>query len=367
MRKIVKRAACFILAFTCIFSLYGCRKEVKGKDMVKDLSAIAGGKILADVEIPKIPEKPENENLLTGEGNLSGEAIGKRPVAVMVNNVEPALPQYGIAQADVIFEIPVEGNLTRLMALYADYTTIPDICAIRSCRYYYPALAKGFDAFYIHWGSDQTILGYVNSLNIDRYDGLGNPHNMFARDSARRKAGYALEHTGYFKGTEFVKAIQADGKRTDLLAEKTGTAFQFTELGRPVTPEGNDCNKAFINFGPTTSAFLYDDSQKVYTKQMNGHAHIDGKTGESLNFKNVFILETSITTRDQVGHKSVDWKGSGSAVGYFISNGKVEKIHWSKANEGSYLRFYKENGEELKVNRGKSFIAFTNGNQTKFE
>ena len=61
---------------------------------------------------------PENMNLLTGLPTLSEEAIGKRPVAVMVNNVDAALPQYGISAADVIFEIPVEGDLTRLMALY---------------------------------------------------------------------------------------------------------------------------------------------------------------------------------------------------------------------------------------------------------
>ena len=60
----------------------------------------------------------------------------------MINNVKDALPQYGITEADVIFELPVEGDLTRLMALYADYTKVPDICAIRSCRYYYPAIGE---------------------------------------------------------------------------------------------------------------------------------------------------------------------------------------------------------------------------------
>ena len=57
------------------------------------------------------PEIPANQNLLTGLGDLSEEAIGKRPVAVMVNNVEKAMPQYGIGQADIIFEIPVEGDV----------------------------------------------------------------------------------------------------------------------------------------------------------------------------------------------------------------------------------------------------------------
>lgn len=342
------------MALFCI-GITGCGQ--KGKVVqteVPDVGAIIN-------TVPKKDKPSENQNLLTGIDDLSEGAIGKRPVAVMVNNVEPALPQYGIAQADVIFELPVEGSLTRLMALYADYTTIPDVCAIRSCRYYYPAIAQGFDAFYIHWGSDQTIVNYVNSLGIDRYDGLGNPHGLFARDTARRSAGYSMEHTGYFKGTQFANAVKADGKRIDLLDSKKGTAFSFIDLGQTVIPTGNACNRAHIAFGAQTATLTYDADKQVYMKKINGHDHIDGRTRETLSFTNVFLLETSITVRDDVGHKKIDWAGSSSANGYYISNGKVEKIHWSKANgdENSYLRFYKESGEELVINRGKSYIAYT--------
>ena len=45
-------------------------------------------------------EIPANQNLLTGVPDLSDAAIGKRPVAVMVNNVMPAMPQYGVEEAD---------------------------------------------------------------------------------------------------------------------------------------------------------------------------------------------------------------------------------------------------------------------------
>lgn len=361
MKKTIRKFGCLLAITILTAGMNGCGQ--KGTTV--------------NVEIPQtnfITEIPQKEtpsirqNLLTGVDDLSEEAIGKRPVAVMVNNIEPALPQYGIAEADVIFELPVEGNQTRLMALYADYTAVPNICAIRSCRYYYPAIAKGFDAFYIHWGSDQTILDYVNSLRIDRYDGLGNPHNLFARDQSRLNSGYALEHTGYFKGTEFAAAVEADGKRTDLLEEKSGTAFQFCDLKEVVIPEGSACSEAYIQFGAQTATLTYDAENGVYSKQINGHDHIDGNTGEALTFTNVFILETSISIRDDVGHKKIDWAGSESAVGYYISNGMMEKIHWSKANndEGAYLRFYKENGEELTINRGKSYIAYTSANTVTF-
>lgn len=82
----------------------------------------------------------------------------------MVNNIPAAMPQYGVEKADIIFEIPVEGDQTRFMALYADYTTVPQICAIRSCRYYFPALSQGFDAFYVNWGIDDSIAGLSGSF-----------------------------------------------------------------------------------------------------------------------------------------------------------------------------------------------------------
>ena len=214
----------FLIVLLC-FLLCGCSDKEKA-NVVEDIE-VPKSDVLVECmpDISKSPV-PKNENLLTGIPDLTEGAIGKRPVAVMINNVKAALPQYGIAQADVIFELPVEGNLTRLMALYADYTQLPDICAIRSCRYYYPAISKGFDAFYVHWGIDQTVKDYVAGLNIDKYDGLTNDGKLFARDTARRNAGYSLEHTGYFKGTKFAEVVESQKKRTDLLESKTGTAFK---------------------------------------------------------------------------------------------------------------------------------------------
>ena len=120
-----------------------------------DQGAVQGSAVEPQEEIPA------NQNLLTGVPDLTDGAIGKRPVAVMVNNVSYAMPQYGVGQADIIFEIPVEGDATRFMALYGDYTQVPQICPIRSCRYYFPALSQGFDAFYVNWGIDDTMADYL--------------------------------------------------------------------------------------------------------------------------------------------------------------------------------------------------------------
>ena len=357
---------CLLVVFVMCLLLCGCGEKEADK-----VTVTVPDSLMMEAVIPDISEAPEpkNQNLLTGIPDLTEGAIGKRPVAVMINNVKDALPQYGIAQADVVFELPVEGNLTRLMALYADYTQMPDICAIRSCRYYYPAIAKGFDAFYIHWGSDQTILNYVASLKIDKYDGLTNQGGLFDRDTARRKAGYALEHTGYFKGTQFAEVVQKQNKRTDLLSSKTDTAFRFCEMGKTVTPSGSSCTVVNVKFGNASAAFDYNAETKTYFKKINGQNHVDGKTGEQLSFTNVIVLETSISSRDSVDHKKIDWAGSSNTKGYYISNGAMQEIRWSKANgdEDSYLKFYDLSGNEIELNRGKTYIAYTYKGKTTLE
>ena len=356
-----------------LFQVTGCKKEEAPKsedtpkkkveqqaEQTKEESQTVQGAEVTQKEVPA------NQNLLTGVGDLSEGAIGKRPVAVMVNNVQKAMPQYGVSQADLIFEIPVEGDATRFMALYGDYTKVPQVCPIRSCRYYFPALSQGFDAFYVNWGCDETILDYIQGLNLDQIEGITNTGGLFGRDQEKLNQGYALEHTGFFDGTRLVSYIESKGLRTDLKEEKKGAAFLFNGMEEQLKPEGSDCTQVDVQFGAQSSTFTYDAEKKVYLKQINGTPQTDAKTGEQLAFTNVLVLETEISVRDEVGRKKIDWDGGANAKGYYISNGGVQEIRWSKDenNEESYLRFYDLNGKEIKINRGKSYIALNYANKT---
>ncbi len=314
--------------------------------------------------------EPANVNLLTGLPTLTDGAIGKRPVAVMVNNVDAALPQYGISAADLIFELPVEYDLTRLMAVYGDYTQIPEVCSIRSCRYYYPILAVGFDAIYVNWGMNESVARpTVNSMDIDQYDGdeygLG---DCFGRDKARYESGYAWEHTGVFHGPNFPSVLEKDKVRTDLKEDKTGTAFNFVEMDKNAAPNGEDAQKVRVDFGANYSVFTYDEENHEYLKNFKDSPHMDGISKEQLKFENVIVLETEIKPYpgDEV-IKYVDWEGGENAKGYYISEGKMVPITWSKASMYDPLKFFDANGNELQLNRGKSYIAFTYAGNCKVE
>ena len=110
----MKKLTLFMMTMLLAFSLSACGggdEETNVPDTQEEI-----------VQNETIDREASELNLLTGEDTLSEEAVGKRPIAVMVNNIAPSFPQYGIAQADIIFEMPVEGNQTRFMALFGDYT-----------------------------------------------------------------------------------------------------------------------------------------------------------------------------------------------------------------------------------------------------
>lgn len=87
---------------------------------------------------------------------------------------------------------------------------------------------------------------------------------------------------------------------------------------------------------------------------------MDGVSGEQLAFENVIVLETDISIRDAAsGLKNVNWQGGSSYQGYYISEGAAQPITWSKADAYSPLRFFDENGGEVQINRGKTYIALT--------
>lgn len=357
----INRIGCAVLAALMLTSAVSCSKKNKTKEVSKAVpnSEIVEETIETATEPPKVEETGVNP--LTGESGYNPSANGKRPVAVMVNNIKAALPQYGISEADIIYEVPVEGGITRLMAVYADYTNVPNVCSVRSCRYYYPQIALGLDAIYCHWGSDQTIaLETLNRTGIDHLDG-SSESGLFYRDESR-VGSYASEHTGYLCGAELPEHIASHGFRTDVNSEYIGGGLDFAGNGEEAVINGLDCSTLTLNFSDQYfSTFDYNAESGSYFKQHSGSPHMDGVTGEQLNFDNVFALQTSVYTGADGYLMNVELIGEG--VGYYASKGKIEQIKWKKESEYAPINLYDENGAELKLNIGESYFGIIGTNR----
>lgn len=360
MKHTLKKLLLFSMMLMLAFAFVAC-----GKKADADTEMETETETETETEVVELPVTPGNTNLLTGLPTLTDEAVGKRPVAVMVNNVKASFPQYGVAQADIIFEVPVEGGSTRFMALYGDYTQVPKVCSVRSCRMYFPEFSEGFDAVYVNWGMSEAIRPYVNSLNLTNYDGTFNDGNLFARDEERRASGVSLEHTGYFNGPGLPEAMEKAGDRTDIEADKKDTAFNFYEPENVVKPTGDACTTVEIDYGAAEATFTYDAETNTYLKQHNGKAQIDGVTGTQLAFTNVLVLETKIGAHPNGTHRDVKWSEGGT--GYYISNGAVQEITWSKASVESRILLFDKDGKELTINAGKSYIGISYYDETTIE
>lgn len=311
----------------------------------------------------KAPEvKPVNT--LTGLSDISKEAVGKRPVAIMINNITAALPQYGVAQADIMLETLVEGGITRMMAIYGDYTKVPKVCSVRSCRYYYPIFAHGFDAVYFCFGSNETLgTPTLKRIGIDYFDGNKNYDTLvFGRDSARLKK-YSREHTAYVNGQNIPELLKKYKIRTDYLEGKNKTAFDFRAEGQAVAVGDTAADKVKLTYSNSYySTFNYDEKTKTYLKLHNSKAHMDSVAGKQLSYTNIFVLETTIGKYKGGKLIEMDWSGG---TGYYISLGKAQPITWKKNSESAPIQVFDAQGNSLKVNAGKSYIGVINKNSTK--
>ncbi len=293
-------------------------------------------------------------NKLTGKKTLSDAAVGKRPVAIMVNNLKGSLPQYGIYGADIMFEVPVEGGITRLMAIYGDYTKIPDVCSVRSCRYYFPIFAQGYDAVYFCFGINESLARpTVEKLGIDWFNGNDKYDTLiFGRDSERAKK-YSREHTAYVKGSAIPEALNTYDVRSDFLKGKNKNFFNFRDESKKA---GNiSCESVRLDFSKLYySTFTYNTKTKTYYKTHCGNAHMDSAVDKQLNYKNIFVLETTMKNHSDGYLVKLDWS---KGTGYYISEGGAQKITWTKDSYESNFKFIGENGKQIKVNKGNSYIG----------
>lgn len=356
-----KRNIIVLLAvFVCIVSLVSCKDDEVIDDSYID--SVIGTQATTTEETTTEQTTLQTESNfnefidpLTGEIS-SSSLINSRPIAVMINNHKDSLPQYGIADADIMFEIPVEGGITRMMAIYQNYETVKRVCSVRSSRYYFAELSQGFDAVYLHWGLDMSLAkATLENNNIDHFDGgiVGAP--IFGRDPERLKT-YSKEHTAYLEGENLKSVLDQYHTRTDIKDElKNKTYFNFYSDDEPFISD-KQAQSVRLNFSKSYFSDLkYDETTKKYLKFHSGSAQIDSNTREQLAYTNVLVLNTSIT-QPYVNTQLLNVDLSGG-TGLYFSEGKLTPISWTKGDVNSPIKLYNVDASELKINKGNTYIG----------
>ena len=311
------------------------------------------------------PVKPEPEpvlpyvNPLTGEG-CAQDIAQKRPVAVMLNNLKKALPQLGVSQADIIYEAPAEGGITRMLGVYQSLDGVGTIGSIRSARPYYLELALGHDAIFLHAGGSVDAYDKIRQWGVPALDAVNGPYlgsspgsNLMWRDPERRKS-YSLEHTVVTTGETIMELLPTYSLR---LEHEEGYTYDmdFVADGTPA----NGAPAGIITVPVShykTGVFTYDEDSGLYLVEEYGQPYLDGNTGEQVGVTNVVVLKTACRyTGDSLGHITVDLDGEGT--GYFACGGQAIEIAWSKDAPYGQLRYYDLGGSPLSFGVGRTYVV----------
>lgn len=377
-KKIALLAASFLFIFSC---LSGCGSERVPEVMEPEVIPVTP----ETTEEMKEPEEAEAsapaslvieeresvngqiQSYLTGEWT-DEEIATRRPIAVMIPNNRPAMPQYGISQAGIIYEAPVEGRITRLMAVFENFDNLERIGPVRSSRDYFVYMATGYEAIYCNWG---LAVPYVEELiNRDTvYNvsaavvGIHNPADeAFDRVS---RPGYAKEFTGYLMIDGLKAAVERLGYdwnyddayvRPFLFAADGVTAdYPDNEDARLIYPGGESGDNA-SGYGAYHPYFEYHEDDHLYYRYQDGKAQIDEYNNEQLAVSNIIFQYSNGEVRDAHDYLAFGVHGEGEAV--VFTNGKVIKGTWQRhGGDFTPAKYVDENGEEIVMNQGKTWIC----------
>lgn len=279
---------------------------------------------------------------LSGVQVDSEEALTRTVTAVMIENSPDARPQSGLGEAEVVFEAVAEGGITRFIALYQ--TAQPGLIGpVRSLRPYYAEWAAAFDPTVAHVGGSPEALAMIRSGNygvdIDQFFNAGSywratdraaPHNVYT-NSERLNALNAAKNK---KTSVFTFAPRINEKKVEA---PNATAISVS-----------------VSSGTFDVSYAYDAASNSYHRRQGGVPHTDREKGQ-IAPKVVIAMKTNITIAADGVHRIITTNGSGPA--YIFQNGTVVQGTWSKAGTKSKLTFNDDQGKEIPLVRGQTWIT----------
>ncbi|HSD12679.1 MAG TPA: DUF3048 domain-containing protein, partial [Patescibacteria group bacterium] len=128
--------------------------------------------VAVKVEVPESAAVAEPAAAPTKRRVIDGVAVPEDApdvtgyFAATIDNLSVARPQAGLTKASLVFEAPVEGGITRFLAVFPDDVTADRIGPVRSARPYFLDWASEFDAVYAHVGGSPEALEKIVAYDM---------------------------------------------------------------------------------------------------------------------------------------------------------------------------------------------------------
>ena len=344
-------------------SLHPIKKEDLGA--IEDKSVHVEGTTEPTIRLkgnyPAVRAGEEGVSPYTGLA-ASGEPL--TPIVMVLDNAEEAYPHWGVRYADIIFQVPNAGQgATKLLALFAD--SYPHQAGpVRSGRVSMLPSALMFNAAFAFAGPPAVKGGQVDLEEMVREFRMSQTHRVY---NLLNNNGFGERFSGLGKGGHNLSCHIDEIHRNliDQGVEFEERPFLFTDEPRTkgaaanivrVLHRGDDAKSG--SNSASRAVFKYDAEKNAYTRTNSSGLYTDRDTGETIYFSNVVVIRTRFSYEKNYIYLFKHLVGSGAAE--IFQNGKYVRGAWVRNSTDGRLILVDENGDELKMQRGKSFFVLTN-------
>lgn len=271
-----------------------------------------------------------------------------RPIAVMIDNHKGAMPQAGLNEAYMVYEIIVEGGESRLMALFKG-VNLDKIGPVRSSRHYFLDYALENDAIYTHFGWSPQAQSDISKLGVNNINGIYESEKSFWRVKDKYAPHNAVTSTEKILEIANRKGYSTTSTKKSVLnyvAENYNldSKMEATTVTIPYS-DGN------------TVKYEYDSTTGRYIRYSRGTKQVDWTTGETVTTKNIIISKAKNTTLndgENKGRQTLD--NVKTLEGYYITNGKAIEITCEKTSRAGQTIYKDKQGKEIDINDGNTFV-----------
>jgi len=318
-------------------------------------------------EPTSIPPSPTPEgqlgpkNFPAGINPLTGlpadpQALALPPLNVKVSDSPPCVrPQYGLPQADVIFEHYVEAWVTRLTAVF--HSQLPTrVGSVRSARQIDFELPAIFGSGFVFSGASAGNLRIFNSLDFSNrmIHALDNCP-VLCRVSKENVACQSTVHTLFANAQEAEATLMREG-HDKLLFPLEGWAFSDHPF---IT--GEAATRIDVNYLNSPVSWKYQAETGTYYRFQAGNAHTDARTGQRLAASNIVVLYANHTYTDIRESPSwyslqIQFWGTGPAL--IFRDGQAFPAQWVRESRQGLFTLVDSNNTSVPLHPGQTWFEF---------
>ncbi len=263
------------------------------------------------------------------------------PVSIIVDNHFRSWPSLGLSKANIVYEVPVEGGITRYLAVLASDESFEKIGPVRSARPYFIDLVQEFGALFMHCGGSPEALVQISKQKI-----LDVNEFYKSRFFWRERARIAPHNI-------FTSKEKIDKYLDTIEGEASFSSWLFKDEEKEKNKDAENIKIGFKK--PYNVLWEYDKENNDYIRHLGEETHLDGD--KKIKAKNLIIHYIDTKVIDSELRLRINLVGKGDAL--LCIDGKCRKGEWQKLDKETRTRYYID-GEEVLFNRGNFWIEMIN-------